>query len=287
MTITDHVIPLAARDHGGDGPAVLLLHGLGGTLEAWDTLAPLLARKHRVVAVDLRGHGLSGDGPWEWDAVLGDLEAVVKHFRLDRPAIVGHSLGGMLALMWARNHPGCPAIVNLDGLRSAENDPGNYPGMTRDALDIALDQLQAAFDAQAAAMSHPVPAEQAHMLPQRTLTTRNGHSYLRPGPEILTAVRYAPEFRDAIPLLRGVTCPALVVLADRDPAGMDGGELMAAFRRGVRRDLHDLPGAVEVVELAASHNMVAEQPGDLTELIIRFLVSSGKPGQTAPSRTRQ
>ncbi len=276
ITITDHLVPLAARDHGGDGPALLLLHGLGGTLEAWDALAPLLARRHRVVAMDLRDHGLSGDGPWEWDAVLGDLDAVVEHFRLDRPAIVGHSLGGMLAIMWARRHPECPAIVNLDGLRSAENDPGNYPGMAQDALKTALDQLKATFDAQVAVMARPVPAEQAPMLPQRALTVRDGHSYLRPGPETLAALRYTPEFRDAIPLLRAVTCPALVVLSDRDPAGMDGGELMAAFRRGVRRDLHDLPSAVRVTELAASHNMVAEQPGDLTDLIIRFLTSSAR-----------
>lgn len=276
ITLTDHVIPLAARDHGGDGPAVLLLHGLGGTLEAWDALAPLLARRHRVVAVDLRGHGLSGDGPWEWDAVLGDLEAVVKHVRLDRPAIVGHSLGGMLALMWARRHPECPAIVNLDGLRSAENDPGNYPGMAQDALKTALDQLKATFDAQAAAMSRPIPAEQAAMFPRRALTTRDGHSYLRPGPETLAALRYDPVFRDAIPLLRLVTCPTLVVLSDRDPAGMDGGELMAAFRRGVRRDLHDLPSTVQVTELAASHNMVAERPSDLADLIVRFLAGSAK-----------
>ncbi|MFF3443751.1 alpha/beta fold hydrolase [Streptosporangium sp. NPDC002721] len=283
ITITDHVVPLAARDHGGDGPAVVLLHGLGGTLEAWDALAPLLARRHRVVAVDLRGHGLSGDAPWEWDAVLDDLDAVVERFRLDRPAIVGHSLGGMLAVMWARRHPGCPAIVNLDGLRSAENDPGNYPGMARDALGTALDRLKATFDAQAAAMGLPVPAEQVPMLPRRALTTRDGHSYLRPGPEILAALRYTPEFRDTIPLLRTVTCPALVVLADRDPAGMDGGELMVAFRRGVRRDLRDLPGTVHVTELAASHNMVAERPGDLADLIVRFLASGEKP-QAEPAR---
>ncbi|GAA2417344.1 alpha/beta fold hydrolase [Nonomuraea africana] len=276
ITITDHVIPLAARDHSGDGPAVLLLHGLGGTLEAWDALAPLLAREHRVVVMDLRGHGLSGDGPWEWDAVLGDLEAVVKHFHLDRPAIVGHSLGGMLALMWALRHPDCPAIVNLDGLRSVENDPGNYPGMATEALKAALDQLRATFDAQAAMMDRPIPAEQAALFPQRSLTTRDGHSYLRPSSETLAALRYAPEFRDAIPLLRVVTCPALVVLADRDPAGMDGGELMAAFRRGVRRDLLDLPGTVEVTELAASHNMVAEQPSELADLIIRFLTGSAE-----------
>ncbi|GAB3446111.1 alpha/beta fold hydrolase [Actinophytocola sediminis] len=269
-TITDHVIPLAVRDHGGDGPAVLLLHGLGGTLEAWDTLAPLLARTQRTVTMDLRDHGLSGDAPWDWDAVLDDIEAVVTHFRLDRPALVGHSLGGMLAIQWARRHPECPAIVNLDGLRSAENDPANYPDMPPDELRAALDQLRATFDAQVAAMRQPVPAEVAPTLPQRTLTTRDGHRYVRPSTETLAALRYAPQFRDAIPFLRAVGCPALVVLADRDPVGTDGGELMTAFRRGVRRDL---PDTVETVELAAGHDMVAERPAELSELIVRFLAT--------------
>ncbi|MEV4176628.1 alpha/beta fold hydrolase [Nonomuraea sp. NPDC049709] len=74
ITLADHVIPLAARDHGGAGSAVLLLHGLGGALEARDTLAPLLARRHQVVTVDLCGHGLSRTAPGGWDEVLGDIE---------------------------------------------------------------------------------------------------------------------------------------------------------------------------------------------------------------------
>ncbi|GAA2416170.1 hypothetical protein GCM10010404_88250 [Nonomuraea africana] len=46
--------------------------------------------------------------------------------------------------------------------------------------------------------------------------------------------------------------------------------------RGAARDLHDLPGIVQVTELAASHNMVAEQPGNLADLITRFPASSRK-----------
>lgn len=127
-TVTDHDIPLAVRDSGGAGDPVLLLHGLGGTLEAWDALG---LEGHRTVAMDLRGHGRSGDGPWDWEAALDDLEAVVRCLGLGNPAVAGHSLGGMLAVQWALRHPECPAVVNLDGLRSAESDPGNYPGWTR------------------------------------------------------------------------------------------------------------------------------------------------------------
>lgn len=258
-SVIERDVPLAVRDFGGHGTAVLLLHGLGGTLDAWDGLG--LA--NRTVAVDLRGHGHSGDGPWEWDSVLDDIEAVIAHFDLDNPLIVGHSLGGMLAVLWARRHPECRGIVNLDGLRSAENDPAHYPGMDEDLLEKELAQLKAAFDAQAAAMGQPVPEAMRAMFPPRALTTVNGDTYARPGADLLEAVRYTPEFRDTIPFLREVTCPAVVVVPERTLPG----ELMAAFKRGVRRDLTDLPGNIQVRELDASHNMVAEQPQAIAQII--------------------
>lgn len=271
VIITDHEIPIAARDSGGHGEPVLLLHGLGGTLEAWDALE---LGDHRAVSMDLRGHGLSGDGPWEWERVLDDIEAVVRHLDLGNPAIAGHSLGGMLAVLWARRHPECPRIVNLDGLRSAENEPDNYPGMDPAARDQELAKLKAMFDAQAANMGRPLPAEFQAMFPKRALTDKDGETYARPGAELLEAVRYAPEFRDTIPLLRQVTCAALVVIPTQDPPGMSGGELMEAFRRGVRRDLADLPSTIQVKELDASHNMVAEQPKAVAALVTNFLLTS-------------
>lgn len=268
VTITDHEIPLAVRDSGGDGAPVLLLHGLGGTLEAWDALG---LGGRRTAAMDLRGHGRSGDGPWEWERVLDDVEAVVKHLGLEDPVVVGHSLGGMLAVLWALRHPGCPGIVDLDGLRSAESDPGNYPGMDPAARDGELAKLKAAFDAQAAAMGQPLPAGLQAMFPPRALVERDGRTYARPAAELLAAIRYTPEFRDTIPLLRRVACPALVVIPTQDPPGMPGGELMEAFRRGVRRDLAGLPPHIRVEELEASHGMLTERPQAVAALITDFL----------------
>lgn len=82
-------VAIAVRDHGGDRTPVVLLHGAGGNLLAWEILAPLLAGTHRVLALDLRGHGRSGDAPWEWDAILDDIEAVTGHFGLNGPMVVG------------------------------------------------------------------------------------------------------------------------------------------------------------------------------------------------------
>jgi pimeloyl-ACP methyl ester carboxylesterase len=76
---------------------LLLVHGAGGNLATMTTLAHALSSAHRVVTVDLRGHGRSGDAPWDWDAVLDDLAVVVDVLGLVRPAVVGMSLGGMAA----------------------------------------------------------------------------------------------------------------------------------------------------------------------------------------------
>ncbi|MFD9946358.1 hypothetical protein ACFWYW_30160 [Nonomuraea sp. NPDC059023] len=68
-----------------------------------------------------------------------------------------------------------------------------------------------------------------------------------------------------------MTCPALVVIPAQDPPGTDGGELMAAFRRGVRRDLGGLPGHIQVKELKAGHGMVTERPAAVAALVTEWL----------------
>ncbi|WP_052465924.1 alpha/beta fold hydrolase [Mobilicoccus massiliensis] len=78
----------AAIDFGGEGPDILLVHQLASNAQAWAPLASALTRIGHVVAVDLRGHGLSRlpeDGP---DRIAGDLPAVVRELGLTRPLVV-------------------------------------------------------------------------------------------------------------------------------------------------------------------------------------------------------
>ncbi|MEU8117873.1 alpha/beta hydrolase [Spirillospora sp. NPDC049024] len=271
--IDDRPVPLAVRDHGGSGTPVLLLHGLGGTLLHWDAVAPLLTGAHRVVAMDLRGHGLSGDGPWEWEAVLDDVQAVIDHLDLDAPVLVGHSLGGMVAVQWALRHPDGPGIVNLDGLRSAETDPRHYAGIEQDELAALLAEVKTVFDAQAEAMAQPLSEAHAAMYPERSLRTTDEGVYVRPGAALAGQIRYDPRFQDSVAAVAGIRCPALFVLATENLPGLPGrvGDLMTAQRAGIRRDLPALTAAwphLRVLDLAASHNMVSEQPEQIAQAIL-------------------
>ena len=93
----------------GQGPALLLVHGLGGQLRNFSRLLGPLAERHRVVLVDRPGSGYStaaGTGQPSLAEQARSLASLIDRMGLDRPVVVGHSLGGALALVLALNHPG-------------------------------------------------------------------------------------------------------------------------------------------------------------------------------------
>lgn len=89
---------IAYTDHGGTGPAVLLVHGITECAQCWDPVVELLRPDHRVVTMDLRGHGASGTADrYDLEAMAGDVVAVLQELDLIGTAhIVGHSLGGVV-----------------------------------------------------------------------------------------------------------------------------------------------------------------------------------------------
>jgi len=91
----------------GDGPPLILIHGIGAGCDAWRFMRAELARHFTVVCYDLRGHGQSpavapGFG---LDELVNDLERVRERCGFDAVHLAGHSLGGMIGPAYARRHP--------------------------------------------------------------------------------------------------------------------------------------------------------------------------------------
>lgn len=90
-------------------PTVLLLHGLAESGEAWRPFVPYLARRARVVRLDLRGYGastpMSADHQWRFDELVDDVVHVVRHLGLTAVDVVGGKIGGTIALALAARHP--------------------------------------------------------------------------------------------------------------------------------------------------------------------------------------
>jgi pimeloyl-ACP methyl ester carboxylesterase len=89
-------------------PPVLLIIGLTNFAYAWNETALALADRYRCVALNLRGHGDSGPSPereYSFDLWDTDVQALVTTLELDRPVIMGHSLGGRVAFVYGARHP--------------------------------------------------------------------------------------------------------------------------------------------------------------------------------------
>src|SRR5258706_14253165 len=91
----------------GAGRPLILLHGGLMSNESFGPVLPLLAERHEVIAVDLQGHGRTADidRPLDLRLMAGDIAALIDHLGLDKPDLVGYSLGGGVALHTAAGHP--------------------------------------------------------------------------------------------------------------------------------------------------------------------------------------
>src|SRR3981189_1343397 len=99
-------ITLYYETHGAGRP-LILLHGGLASGEMFGPVLPLLAARHQIVTVDLQGHGRTADidRPIDVRLMAGDIAALIDHLRLDKPDVVGYSLGGGVALQTAAQYP--------------------------------------------------------------------------------------------------------------------------------------------------------------------------------------
>jgi len=137
-------------DHGGDGPPVVLVHGITESAAMWDPIVARLAEQ-RVVTIDLRGHGASGTADrYDLEAMAGDVVAVLDALGLIGSAnIVGHSLGGAVVSAVGAAVP-VASVVNVDqslqlgdfkaqlaGIEQPLKDAASFPAV----IDGLFDQL--------------------------------------------------------------------------------------------------------------------------------------------------
>ncbi|MGW0706251.1 alpha/beta fold hydrolase [Streptomyces sp. NPDC002643] len=293
--MTTDRIDLAVHAHEGDGPPLLLLHGAGRTLADWAAVAPLLTHHHRVIAVDLRGHGHSPSGLWNLPAVLGDIETVLKRYDIPGALLVGHSLGGMLAAQYAIEHPdSTPGVVNLDGFGWGR--PDQYTGLDQAYVAERLGRIREMSRAGAGTVLPPdglkdLLAQQRGMADQlgipyklleagvlRSLRERpDGQLESRPEREHALEMLTVLDSFDPVALFRRVPVPLLLGRATRPVPSIPGldwfDELMTAYTDGLSRDLAELAAEraeVTVAGIDGTHAMLLESPRAVADTILGF-----------------
>ena len=109
----------------GEGPPIVLIHGIGASTESWAGLVPLLKGRFACLSYDLRGHGRSEVVPGRYglDAYVDDLAALMNARGIDACHLAGHSLGGVIAQAFALRFPGrtkSTILVSTAACRTAE-----------------------------------------------------------------------------------------------------------------------------------------------------------------------
>ena len=142
---------MLANTEAGSGPPLILLHGLFGAGQNWGAIRKTLAPRFRVLTPDLRNHGNSPHAAdMSYAAMAGDVTALMDAEGIDQAAILGHSMGGKVAMMLALAHPdrvGRLVIADIAPIRyppslrsyiTAMQAMPLTPGLTRRDADASL-----------------------------------------------------------------------------------------------------------------------------------------------------
>lgn len=209
---------LRLKDTGPrDAPAVILMHGLGASLEAWEPWAQALSARFRVIRLDLPGFGLTGTDPTGDYADARTIKILVDlmdQLRVDRASLIGNSLGGRIAWNFAALHPNRVTrliLVSPDGFASpgfAYDTPPETPFMMR-ALPYVAPRgvLKSSL---AAAYARPQKLSEATV-------TRYRDMMLAPGVRTAILARMDQTIlRDPAPILARITAPTLLLWGEKD-----------------------------------------------------------------------
>ena len=250
-------------DWGGDGPALLFLHGGALTAHTWDFVCRELRDRHRCLALDQRGHGDSEWSPeldYGVDAHVRDIAGVVAALGLEGPVLIGQSLGAINALGVAAAHPDLPAAIVL-----VDAAPWVQPDGARRIADfvLAAAELPSVDDfVERALRFNPrrEPAMLRRSLLHNLRRLPNGSWTWKYDRRHLSRERFE-DFTAALPdlerLIPEVRCPALVVRGVESDVltTTDAQRLAAALPRG---RAVCVPGAGHTVQGDNPHALAAE-----------------------------
>ena len=242
-------------------PPLVFIHGWCGDHTAFALQAAAFSVSHRVVSVDLRGFGKSAAPPGEYsmESLADDVAWLLQQLSVERPVVVGHSMGGNVALELAARHPSLPAaIVMLDSVVMP-------PAALIDGLKPLVQAMQgseyvAVVNSVLQSLSLPTDRTQASWTLDRSL---NAPQHV----VISSFIHHLTEY-DAAPAASACRVPVAYISAEKPLADL------TRFK-----DL--TPQLVTAKVLGAGHYLLWEVPEQVNAMIARFLFMLANREETA------
>ena len=129
----------------GKGNAIILLHGFLENAKMWEPFIPTLSKKNRVISIDLLGHGNTGCLGYvhSMELMAETVEILLNYLQIKRSIIIGHSMGGYVALAFAEKNP--EALISLCLMNSTANADTSEKKKNRDRAVLAVKQNHKRF----------------------------------------------------------------------------------------------------------------------------------------------
>jgi pimeloyl-ACP methyl ester carboxylesterase len=263
-----------AYSEAGEGEVTLvLIHGLGSYLPVWARNLSALSKAHHVVAIDLPGYGRSSKGNYRYSMrFFADVvEAVIDRLHLQRVILVGHSMGGQIALTHALRHPHraeALILVAPAGFERFEPGEGSWLAEAVTKEFVQLTPLDAIWANLVGNFSH-FPKQAEFMADDRVRIVGgpdfDGYAYA------VSRSVYAMVHEPVLERLPEIQVPILITFGEDDglipnPI-LHGGETRALAERAAEK----LPCAQLVMISRAGHMVQFERPNEWNRAVLEFL----------------
>jgi pimeloyl-ACP methyl ester carboxylesterase len=244
-------VNLRYLDTGSGDPALVFIHGWCCNQSMWSAQIEAFAPKHRIIAVDLRGHGESDKPDQDYDisGFADDMAWLIREIGLDRPVIVGHSMGGVTALNLLRRDPEIArAVIFVD----AGITP--FPAELMPMVDQTIE-----------AMKTPAYAEVAKTAIAQFMFNEQSPAELRD--RVVADMAAAPQ--------RVMHTAIRSTLSEENyPAGslpVPSLFVKAATLQATEDQIKERYPGMEVVTMDAAHFVHMEKPEEFNEIMSRWL----------------
>lgn len=197
-----------AYERRGTGSPLVLLHGYPLDHHLWDEVVPLLQDTFDLIVPDLRGFGESStvDSFYTMEDIASDIAALLDHLEIEKTAMVGHSMGGYVALAFARLYPERITGLGLVSTQVLADAPDRRDGRYKSAAEVADKGIASVVAAMTSKFTSDARLQE---FARQSMERQQPAAYIG-------ALKAMAERVDSTPLLSSLTVPVVIVHGDAD-----------------------------------------------------------------------